>query len=205
MKRILVAASILACCVSFEALATANLPMVCNSAAVAGVCPGDSWTTALGAPGKYVAVSGKGVIDWKDALATDLLRVCPSDIAAGAVCPVARVNLSKALAATAVVDPLRKVTFTWGAPTVDVSGAPLPAGDITGYSLSWNYAIGGDVNNIPLSPTLLTYSTQVQSKRICARVTVLGKGGENVTPELCKDPPTTAQIPAPPTNFSFSF
>lgn len=204
MRRILFIAGLLACTSAF---ATTNLPMTCNSAAVAAACPGDSWTTAPGADGKYVAVSGKGVIDWKDASAIDLVRVCPSDITAGTACPVARISVAKTLAASAVVAPpetTRVVTFTWSAPNTDTNGGALPASDITGYSLSWNYAVGGDVNNVALEANAVTYTTQVQTKRLCAMVTVLAKGGQNSTAELCKDPPTLAKVPSAPSNFNFN-
>lgn len=184
------------------AYAIPNMPMVCKTAAVATLCPGDSWTTAPGAPGKYVAVTAKGVIDWSAALPADLVRVCPSDVSPGTACPVARVSLAKSLAATTDAPKTWTVTYSWDAVTKDETGAALPAGEITGYALSWNYEVGGDVKNVNV-PNVLTYTATVDYKPICARVAAIGKSAVgNATPELCIAPmPGAVIVPGIPTNF----
>lgn len=202
MKRLLFISGLIACCAASFAEAVPNLPMTCRTAAVAAACPGDSWITAPGAAGKYVAVGGKGVIDWAAALPADLIRVCPSDIVPGAVCPVARVSIAKSLAATTDAPTSWLITYSWDAVAKDENGISLPVGEITGYALSWNYEVGGDVKNVNLG-NVLSYTTTVDYKPVCARVAAIGKTAVgNVTGELCISPkPGIIIVPGIPTNF----
>jgi len=181
--------------------ATVNMPLVCPIAVVSGKCNVASTPVQPGKNGLYVATPEGVWKEWSTLTATSLVRVCPSDVAPGTVCPVSRISVTKAQAA---IDSTWAAVYTWVPPTLDTKGATLPSGEVTGYIFSWRYFVDSTFTDVNLGAVTSYRLAGLLPKVVCAKLVAKGKSNNSdPTIEWCIDPqaPTTAITPGVPKDF----
>lgn len=199
--KILVFLALVAC--AYSTHAATNLPIVCTGTVVGTTCSTSTTaTTAYGAAGKVFATPSGAWKEWSKIGVGETVRVCPSDVTPGVVCPVNRISVVKTLAAVTPPVTSWNIAYVWTPPTQSTDGIGLPAGEITGYILQWHYYVDDTLVEVQLG-NVLNYTLQnLNRKVVCARLIAVGKSGTSEpTAELCIDPPAQVIVPKPPASF----
>lgn len=178
--------------ISGASQATVNLPVTCSD--LTNPCPAEKALFQPGKPGLLVIDPAGAWELWESLAPTDQVRACPSDITPGATsCPAKRITLAKSEAAQEVVPWFARVS--WPISTKDITGATLPAGEITGYRITWYYQDTPGVT-LDVSATQSPVTIIVDRRPICAIVVAIGKTGESAgAPATCAPPPVVKITP----------
>jgi hypothetical protein len=204
MKCVLYLAAVFAVVASAQVFAEVNLPLVCAGTIASGKCSVTTLNVDYGADGKYVATPSGVWTLWEDLDATDQVRVCPSDLPAPSVCPVARATVLKSEAATAYTGPKFNVTYTWQAPTKMSDESPLDPASIVGYQINWWTATAPDNVHRAATGNVTTYSIALPAEQVCATLqTISSTANSDPTPQVCIAP--KPKTPGAPSNVTVTF
>lgn len=199
-KTILALALPILLLVPASASAVPNLPLSCAGPLGGdGKCPEASYQFIPGRNGLRVATPSGVWMLWEELNDQSSVRVCPSDIPSGTLCPVARVTVPKVQASGDTGAPSTyPVKITWVAPTQAVDGAALPAGEIVGYKLSWRVPPTSLPTEISLG-NVTEYSFRAPGSEICFAIAAEGKSAfSDASPWVCVTPGRAKIVPLPP-------
>lgn len=182
------------------AFSVPNLPLSCGAPLGTDLkCPEASYQYVPGRNGLLIATPSGVWTKWENLNDQSLVRVCPTDMAAGSPCPVARVTVPRVQAASEGSAPATyPVRILWTPPSQAVGNVPLPAGEIVGYSLSWRVPPTSIPTEIKLG-NVTEYLFQAPGSEICFALAAEGKSAfSDASPWVCVTPGQRKLVPLPP-------
>lgn len=195
--------------VAYATRAETNLPLSCKTQS--NPCPVSDYQYVPGRDGLLMITPENTWRPWEAIPANGAVRVCPQDILTGTTsCPVGRVTITKAEAATAVVTPVPTdptatfaVKVTWTPPTKNADGSALADTDIAGYGISWKR--DGDTEYRVVNVGRVTeYTLLVPKAQVCVHLHTIAVGNNSMpTTDICIEPKVS--MPGAPANVTVTF